>query len=299
MQMKMSYSPIVEKMRQYTVPADVQFQSPMNPFASIRLAGQQVDGLWVGSEDTMKQPSWSGHVLLKAFLQEARSAASETKEWQPSVNKLAGIIVSVTEHGLLLDVGFPLLVQASSGAVKEPGTELVAGAWLEGTFGAPVLVYPLEPQAEIAGQDEWRSYIAGATCPMCVKPEKKLLIAELSVSKLYLNPNQRWLGYSYVVFKDHVTDLHLLSEADSTAYYQDMMRAVNAIVKAFHPDKMNFDNLGNVVPHLHWHIIPRYAGDANWRNPPWSDWYEWDAKWAILTEDQYATIIEAIRSHLK
>lgn len=297
--MKMNYSPIVEILREYVVPAEIQFHSPMNPFAAVKAAGQQVNGMWIGSEDSMKQQSWSGHVLLKLFLQEVRSSNAETTEWNQALNKLTGKVTAVTEHGCMLDVGFPLLVQINGELESGLANELAAGTWIEGIFVDPVFVYPLEPQTEIERQDEWRSYIDGETCPMCVKPEKKLLIAELSVSKLYLNPNQRWLGYSYAVFKDHVTDLHLLSEADSNAYYQDMMRAANAIVKAFHPDKMNFDNLGNVVPHLHWHIIPRYAGDANWRNPPWSDWYEWDAKWATLTEVQYATIIEAIRANLK
>ncbi|MHB1653340.1 MAG: HIT family protein [Desulfitobacteriaceae bacterium] len=297
--MKMRYSPIVEILREYGVPAEIQFQSPMNPFAAVKVAGQQINGMWIGSEDSMKQPSWFGHVLLKLFVQDVRSSKDETFEWNQALNKLAGKVTAVTEHGYLLDVGFQLLVQINGELESGFAKELAAGTWIEGTFGAPVFVYPLEPQTEIERQDEWRSYIDGETCPMCVKPGKKLLIAELSVSKLYLNPNQRWLGYSYVVFKDHVTDLHLLSEADSNAYYQDMMRAANAIVKAFHPDKMNFDNLGNVVPHLHWHIIPRYAGDGNWRNPPWSDWYEWNAKWSTLTEAQYTTIIEAIRTNLK
>ena len=36
------------------------------------------------------------------------------------------------------------------------------------------------------------------------------------------------------------------------------------------PDHVNVESLGNVVPHLHWHIIPRYVGDARWGMPIWT-----------------------------
>lgn len=41
------------------------------------------------------------------------------------------------------------------------------------------------------------------------------------------------------------------------------------IKSAFKADRMNYASLGNVVGQLHWHLIPRYEGDANWGGPPW------------------------------
>jgi diadenosine tetraphosphate (Ap4A) HIT family hydrolase len=35
------------------------------------------------------------------------------------------------------------------------------------------------------------------------------------------------------------------------------------------PDKINLASLGNVVPHLHWHVIPRFADDPHFPNPVW------------------------------
>jgi len=36
------------------------------------------------------------------------------------------------------------------------------------------------------------------------------------------------------------------------------------------PDHVNVESLGNVVPHLHWHVIPRYLDDARWGMPIWT-----------------------------
>jgi diadenosine tetraphosphate (Ap4A) HIT family hydrolase len=42
------------------------------------------------------------------------------------------------------------------------------------------------------------------------------------------------------------------------------------VVSVTRPDHVNVESLGNVVPHLHWHIIPRYVGDARWGMPIWT-----------------------------
>ena len=46
--------------------------------------------------------------------------------------------------------------------------------------------------------------------------------------------------------------------------------AVTAIVAVCKPDHMNVESLGNVMPHLHWHVIPRYKRDGRWGQPIWA-----------------------------
>ena len=36
------------------------------------------------------------------------------------------------------------------------------------------------------------------------------------------------------------------------------------------PTKINLASLGNMTPHLHWHVIPRFEQDANFPNPVWA-----------------------------
>lgn len=45
------------------------------------------------------------------------------------------------------------------------------------------------------------------------------------------------------------------------------MRVATALDKAFHPDKMNYVLLGNMLPHMRWHLIPRYETDSFWGGP--------------------------------
>jgi diadenosine tetraphosphate (Ap4A) HIT family hydrolase len=67
----------------------------------------------------------------------------------------------------------------------------------------------------------------------------------------------------------HVARLDQLTAAEWTAFSADLHKAVQAIVSVTQPDHVNVESLGNVVPHLHWHIIPRYVGDARWGLPIW------------------------------
>ena len=49
----------------------------------------------------------------------------------------------------------------------------------------------------------------------------------------------------------------------------DIRTAELALIKAFNPDHINIASIGQVVPHLHWHIIPRYVDDPRWGGPIW------------------------------
>jgi diadenosine tetraphosphate (Ap4A) HIT family hydrolase len=39
----------------------------------------------------------------------------------------------------------------------------------------------------------------------------------------------------------------------------------------FQPDKINYELLGNMVPHIHWHLVPRFTTDPLWPRPIWSE----------------------------
>ena len=78
-------------------------------------------------------------------------------------------------------------------------------------------------------------------------------------------------GHGVLVFDPrHVTRLDELTTAEWHAYAADLHRVVTAIVAVCEPDHMNVESLGNVMPHLHWHVIPRYKNDGRWRQPIWA-----------------------------
>jgi len=76
------------------------------------------------------------------------------------------------------------------------------------------------------------------------------------------------------------------------------MEDVSTIAKALHttfqPDKMNYELLGNMVPHIHWHLVPRFATDPLWPRPIWSE----DHPEKLLAPDEYRQRILSIRQVL-
>jgi len=134
-------------------------------------------------------------------------------------------------------------------------------------------------------------------CPLCdeiANTRSETRIKKLVVSTAFLSQNQAYRGYSVVVYNTHETTLENLPEKNQIQFYRDMLKISSAIVKAFKPDKMNYELLGNWVPHLHWHVVPRYKTDPCWGNPIWT---RPDVSLKLDGEGN-RRIIEAIRKHL-
>lgn len=56
---------------------------------------------------------------------------------------------------------------------------------------------------------------------------------------------------------------------DRQRLFDAVLRAEAALREVMAPDKINLAALGNVVPHLHWHVIPRFADDPHFPNAVW------------------------------
>ena len=132
---------------------------------------------------------------------------------------------------------------------------------------------------------------------MCLKVanmKDEMRIKELVVSTAFLAGNQAYRGYSIVVYNSHETALENLPEKNQIQFYRDMLKISSAIVEVFKPDKMNYELLGNWVPHLHWHVVPRYKTDPCWGNPIWT---RLDVS-LRLDDKENKQMIEAIRKYL-
>jgi diadenosine tetraphosphate (Ap4A) HIT family hydrolase len=121
----------------------------------------------------------------------------------------------------------------------------------------------------------WDDLVLGSGCPFDA-PRADVtthweLVGKLAVSSWYLPFNQTYRGHGVLVFDPrHVTRLDALTAAEWQAYAADLHRVVTAIVAVCKPDHMNVESLGNLMPHLHWHMIPRYKDDGRWRQPIWA-----------------------------
>jgi len=111
------------------------------------------------------------------------------------------------------------------------------------------------------------------TCPMCTRwrDEPELRIAEFDHCYVQLNRDQFFPGYTLVFSKEHVTELFHLDPATRAPLLEEVNRVAAALHQAYAPTKMNYELLGNMVPHMHWHLVPRFTDDPLWPRPIWSE----------------------------
>jgi diadenosine tetraphosphate (Ap4A) HIT family hydrolase len=77
-------------------------------------------------------------------------------------------------------------------------------------------------------------------------------------------------GFCRVIWNDHVKEMSDLAPADRMRINDVVWHVETAVRQVMDPLKINVASLGNVVPHLHWHVIPRYADDVHFPNPVWA-----------------------------
>jgi diadenosine tetraphosphate (Ap4A) HIT family hydrolase len=114
-----------------------------------------------------------------------------------------------------------------------------------------------------------------AICPFCVKIAEYAnlaadeLICQLPHTLVLLGPWQYYQGYCILVSRVHATELSQLSPPLRAAFLEEMCTVARAIEEVFQPHKLNYELLGNQVPHLHWHLFPRYRNDPDALKPVW------------------------------
>jgi diadenosine tetraphosphate (Ap4A) HIT family hydrolase len=88
-------------------------------------------------------------------------------------------------------------------------------------------------------------------------------------SVAFLGQWQFYQGYCLLVSRRHATELNRLPEDERLAYLDEMCLLAAAIEECYRPHKLNYELLGNQVPHLHWHLFPRYDDDPEILRPVW------------------------------
>lgn len=76
-------------------------------------------------------------------------------------------------------------------------------------------------------------------------------------------------GFLRVIWNEHVREWTDLPAPARARLFQVLALVEQGVREVMQPHKMNLASLGNVTPHLHWHVIPRYADDAHFPQPVW------------------------------
>lgn len=135
-----------------------------------------------------------------------------------------------------------------------------------------------------------------ATCRACRGewPPAAAFIADRGPASAYLHDDQYFPGWTVLVLKHHVTELYDLDSHERHALMDAVSEVARALADAYGAVKLNYALLGNLLPHIHWHLIPRMADDPIPREPVWAHPHAPRA----LSPAEQRTRIESIRRQL-
>jgi diadenosine tetraphosphate (Ap4A) HIT family hydrolase len=94
-------------------------------------------------------------------------------------------------------------------------------------------------------------------------------IAELAESYVTLADEQAYRGYCILLLKDHAEHLDELTWERQLRLWEDVARVAAVLRREVEPRRINYACLGNLLTHIHWHVIPRYADDPEAQHPIW------------------------------
>ena len=106
-------------------------------------------------------------------------------------------------------------------------------------------------------------------CPLC-QPVAARLLWQGPRCRVELAGEADDPGFCRVIWQDHVREMTDLAPAEQLEYLGVVLRVEAVLRELLAPDKVNLASLGNVVPHLHWHVIPRHADDAHFPDAVWA-----------------------------
>ena len=110
----------------------------------------------------------------------------------------------------------------------------------------------------------------------------------------YLHEDQFFPGWTVVVFKRHATELFHLAPTERIQLMEEVSNLAKVLVESYDAKKMNYGLLGNQMPHIHWHLIPRLRDDPAPPEPVWRIRHDR----AVLSSNQLQIAITRIKTRL-
>ena len=114
------------------------------------------------------------------------------------------------------------------------------------------------------------SELSRAACELCDSAGGETLWHD-DFCRVVLVADPDYPGFCRVILNRHVSEMTDLETGARERLMRVVFAAEAAVRRVMQPDKINLASLGNMVPHLHWHVIPRYADDRHFPNSIWGE----------------------------
>lgn len=107
------------------------------------------------------------------------------------------------------------------------------------------------------------------TCPLCTCHDESILWQD-DVCRVIRVDDADYPGFCRVIWNAHVAEMTDL-EPEQRHHVMNVVYATEQVLRdVLQPHKINLASLGNMVPHLHWHVIARFTDDRHFPQPVWA-----------------------------
>ncbi|WP_455512154.1 HIT family protein [Neisseria lactamica] len=108
-------------------------------------------------------------------------------------------------------------------------------------------------------------------CPICTAQNEDVLLQTTKLRVIAVHNDSGSPAFCRVIWRKHIAEMTDLSAAERGELMEMVYKVEAAMRQVLLPAKINLASLGNVVPHLHWHIIARFENDASFPAPIWAN----------------------------
>ncbi|HEY3326106.1 MAG TPA: HIT family protein [Novimethylophilus sp.] len=107
-------------------------------------------------------------------------------------------------------------------------------------------------------------------CELCDAVGGELLRQD-GLCRVVLVADAWYPGFCRVILNRHVKEMSDLDEDERSGLMRVVLAVEKGVREVLRPDKVNLASLGNMTPHIHWHVIPRFADDRHFPNSIWGE----------------------------
>ena len=107
-------------------------------------------------------------------------------------------------------------------------------------------------------------------CPICAAQNEEILLQTPNLRVIAVHNEANAPAFCRVIWQHHVAEMTDLHPAERAELMDVVYKVEAAMRQVLQPEKINLASFGNVVPHLHWHVIARFQDDACFPAPIWA-----------------------------
>jgi len=108
-------------------------------------------------------------------------------------------------------------------------------------------------------------------CVFCREDGGEVLWQDDALRVVLATGEHDYPGFCRVIWGAHVAEFSDLGEPERAHLMRVVYAVERAVRRVMQPNKVNLASLGNMVPHVHWHVIPRFEDDTHFPAPVWAE----------------------------